>query len=120
MNKTSVDFGQPSCYQSPRKGSWRALIQHYKLWLAYRYYRRLLKRLTLPIPAGKTSPIILDVGCGTGSLIGFLEKWISEAQYVEVEHDYRLLKDAATRFHFRSLFAGTRKSCHWQVILSRL
>jgi len=91
--QVSVGLDASSPYGGPSVGSWRDRLRYYRLLVAYRPYRRLLRRYLDP-----SRPLrIAEVGCGPGYLLAMLQRWYPCCQVVGIDYDARVLENAARR-----------------------
>ncbi len=102
QKRITIDVTQPSKYQPPEIGTWKDGARSLKLFLAYRHYRRLLRRYT----ALRRKGTIVEVGCGPGYLIRLLEGWYPEYVIAGLDYDPRLLENARERAQFAGIVRG--------------
>ncbi|MEM4204672.1 MAG: class I SAM-dependent methyltransferase [Candidatus Methanomethylicaceae archaeon] len=73
----------------PKIGKWNFFmpVRRIRYALAYRYVRKYIKRY-VNLGAGT---YIADIGCGSGYLLGLLEWWFPQANYVGLDCDFKVL-----------------------------
>lgn len=100
--RITVKIDQPSHYQAPESGTWRDRLRRFRMLVAYRHYRLILRRFAKP----ERGNVIAEIGCGPGYLLGFLEAWFPGCTVVGFDYDYRLLENASERTEFANLIRG--------------
>jgi len=104
-HKVTVDYERPSPYAGPEPGSVRDRITSFRLGLAYRQYRRLLTRFAGLNP--EEAVTILEVGVGSGYLLGLMEQWFPRAQIEGLEYDARLIDRISQRVTRSTVHQGS-------------
>ena len=92
-NEVTVDLNRPTNYLGPDHRSWKHSLHRFRLWLAYRHYRGYL-RLGMAAVGDCLATHILEVGCGPGVLLSFLETWFPDCEVLGLDYDPRLLMRA--------------------------
>ena len=102
--KVTVDATKESYYHAPKVNSIRDRLQTWVKQLSYRQYHSMLLRYAeLSI---NSSSELLEVGCGPGYLISFLEKWFPKISITGFEYDQRLIEEAKERVQRTSFIQG--------------
>jgi len=119
--KVTVDATKKSYYHAPKVGSISDRLQTWVKQLSYRqYYSMLVRYAEL---STNSSGELLEVGCGPGYLISFLEKWFPKISITGFEYDQRLIEEAKERVQRISFIQGNAEElpfsdCQFDVIVS--
>lgn len=119
--KVTVDTAKDSYYHAPKVNSIRDRVQTLVKQLSYRQYHSILSRyanLSIESPGE-----LLEVGCGPGYLISFLEKWFPKISITGFEYDQRLIEEAKERVQRTSFVQGNAEQlpfsdCQFDVVVS--
>jgi len=95
LDQVTVDLCRQSHYHAPEKGTLNGFLHRTKLRLAYQLYKRILRRY-VPLNVDASSSIV-DIGCGPGILLEFLEEWFPDSTIIGFDYDWRLLDEARKR-----------------------
>jgi SAM-dependent methyltransferase len=119
--KVTVDATKKSYYHAPKVGTTRDRLQTWLKQLSYRQYHSMLLRYAeLSV---NSSGELLEVGCGPGYLISFLEKWFPKMSITGFEYDQRLIEEAKERVQRISFIQGNAEElpfsdCQFDVMVS--
>ncbi|MBI4502344.1 MAG: class I SAM-dependent methyltransferase [Gemmatimonadetes bacterium] len=93
-------------YLPENDGSFKGWWFRSYLRLAYRIWRRALKRFLRGRPSG-TRIRLLDCGCGPGFLLRFFEEWFRDVQLIGVDLDRLSLRYAQRQIRAASLIRAS-------------
>jgi 2-polyprenyl-3-methyl-5-hydroxy-6-metoxy-1,4-benzoquinol methylase len=102
-SKVTVRLDRPSCYRGSQAGSYEDLLCRIRLWLSYFHYRHIMSRY---LPVGGQDKAIVEIGCGPGYLLSFIEKWFPQYEVIGLDFDFRLLGAADQRTERSHLVKG--------------
>lgn len=102
--RTTIDLTEPSHYHAPPAGSLRDHLRQLRMYLNYRHYKKWLVRFGR-FNLGREKKI-LEIGCGPGYLLNFLEKWFPQWNITGLDFDQRLLDEARIRIKNSLLIQG--------------
>jgi SAM-dependent methyltransferase len=94
-----------SRYVPPSEETWRGKGHSLFRRLQYDIWRRELNNFGLK-RRDRTQPVIVDVGCGPGILLGCLENWFPDAHVIGIDASDELLAIAGARCRNVTLLRG--------------
>ena len=62
-----------------------------------------------------SSDNLLEIGCGPGHLLSFLEKWFPKIAITGFEYDQRLIEEAKERVQRTSFIQGNAEQLPFQI-----